>query len=145
MKKTAFLLTLLLTLLGSTFYNFSMALDHPEKKAEKASKIKVLIVDGFSNHDWKETTRVVLDILDETASFSAAVSTSPPTMESEGWDTWRPPFSDYDVVIQNCNSIGGGPTWPREVEEDLESYVTKGRRTLHSSFRQQRLSPLGSL
>lgn len=126
MKRSALLLTLFLTLIGSTIFNHSSAMEHPEKNSEKASKIKVLIVDGFSNHDWQETTRVVLDILEETASFSVAVSTSPPTMESEGWDTWRPRFSDYDVVIQNCNNLGGGPTWPREVEEDLESYVQKG-------------------
>lgn len=126
MKRPALVLTLFLTLFGSTIFKHSSAMEHPEKNAEKASKIKVLIVDGFSNHDWQETTRVVLDILEETASFSVAVSTSPPTMESEGWDTWRPRFSDYDVVIQNCNDLGGGPTWPREVEEDLESYVQKG-------------------
>ncbi len=88
--------------------------------------IEVLVVDGFSNHDWKRTTEIVRGILENTERFEVTVSTSPPTRESEGWDAWRPRFSDYDVVIQNSNSLGKRPTWPREVEKDLERYVSGG-------------------
>ncbi len=105
---------------------FLFTMSHARSASNDNSKIKVLIVDGFSNHDWQETTRVVMDLLDKTDLFQVSVSTAPPTAESEGWDSWRPAFSDYDVVIQNCNNIGGGPTWPREVETDLEKYVQKG-------------------
>ena len=58
--------------------------------------------------------------------FSIEVSTTPATKEAEGWDTWRPQFSAYDVVIQSCNSLGGRPIWPREVEKDLEAFVSQG-------------------
>jgi hypothetical protein len=44
---------------------------------------------------------------------------------SPGWEQWRPNFSDYDVVIQTCNDIGGGPSWPREVQIAFENHVRK--------------------
>ena len=35
-------------------------------------------------------------------------------------------FADYDVVIQTCNDLGGGPPWPRAVQEDFEAFVRNG-------------------
>ena len=69
----------------------------------KPELIDVLIVDGFSNHNWQQTTRMVRRILEDTDLFHIDVSTSP---DSVAWDTWRPRFADYDVVIQNTNNIG---------------------------------------
>jgi len=80
----------------------------------------------FSNHDWQQTTRIVRRILDDAGRFDVTVSTSPPTKEADGWDAWRPRFANFDVVVQNCNSLGRRPTWPREVEVDLEQYVGNG-------------------
>lgn len=88
--------------------------------------IRVLIVDGFSNHDWKLTTALIRGIIEPTKLFDVAVSTSPPKTDAPGWDAWRPKFGDYDVVIQNCNDINGGPQWPREVQVAFEEFVTKG-------------------
>jgi hypothetical protein len=91
-----------------------------------AGKIRVLIVDGFSNHDWQLTTRLIRAIIEPTGLFAVDVSTAPPTATAEGWDKWRPKFSNYDVVIQNCNDINGGPSWPREVQIDFENFVRRG-------------------
>ena len=91
-----------------------------------AGPIRVLIVDGFSNHDWRQTTHYIRAILEETREFSVSVSTAPPDATSPGWDEWRPPFEDYDVVVQNCNDIGGGPSWPQPVRTALEQYVRRG-------------------
>jgi len=90
------------------------------------SRIRVLILDGYSNHDWQLTTALVRGILEPSGLFTITVSTAPPTKDAPGWDTWRPKFSDYDVVIQTCNDLGGGPSWPRAVQEDFESYVRNG-------------------
>lgn len=89
-------------------------------------KIRVLIVDGCSNHDWQLTTRCIRAILEPTGLFDVAVSTAPPTAASPGWDRWRPKFRDYDVVIQNYNDLGGGAPWPAEVRADFEAFVSKG-------------------
>src|SRR5688500_7100708 len=94
--------------------------------AAAESAVRVLIVDGYSNHDWRLTTALIRGILEPTGLFAVSVSTAPSTKDAPGWDTWRPKFSDYDVVIQTCNDINGGPRWPRSVEEDFEAFVRSG-------------------
>ena len=88
--------------------------------------IRVLIVDGYSNHDWRLTTSLIRGILDATGGFDVSVSTAPPTKDAPGWDTWRPQFSKYDVVIQTCNDLNGGPPWPGAVQQDFETFVRQG-------------------
>jgi len=88
--------------------------------------VRVLIVDGYSNHDWKLTTELIRGILEPTGLFSVTVSTAPAIKDAPGWDTWRPRFADYDVVIQTCNDLNGGPPWPREVQADFEKFVRAG-------------------
>jgi type 1 glutamine amidotransferase len=94
--------------------------------ALETNKIKVLIVDGFSNHDWKYNTQLLRGILEPTGLFEVSVSTAPPTNGAPEWATWRPRFSDYDVVIQTYNDLKGGMPWPREVQVAFENYVTNG-------------------
>ena len=93
---------------------------------EVKSPIKVLIVDGYSNHDWQKTTQVIKSQLEASGMFSVHISTTPPDQEASGWDVWRPDFSQYDVVVQNCNSHGKRPLWPGVVQKDLEKYVSSG-------------------
>jgi len=88
--------------------------------------IRLLIVDGFSNHAWQLNTALIRGLLAPTGLFTVDVSTAPPTAASPGWDTWRPNFSAYDVVLQTCNDIGGGPSWPRDVQLALETFVARG-------------------
>jgi type 1 glutamine amidotransferase len=91
------------------------------------AKLKTLIVDGFSNHDWRKTTAFIQATLSETGLFEVAVSTSPGEPDAAGWADWRPTFSDYDVVVLNMNNIQQPEIrWPRQVEQDLEAYVDGG-------------------
>ena len=91
-----------------------------------AQPIRVLIVDGYSNHDWRLTTALIRGIIEPTKLFEVSVSTAPPTADAPGWEAWHPKFSDYDVVIQTCNDIKGGPAWPRDVQAAFEDFVAKG-------------------
>jgi uncharacterized protein len=87
------------------------------------SKMKVLIVDGQNNHKWDITTPVLRNILETADIFTVDVSTSPPKgAPTAAWDTWRPKFSDYAVVVSNYN----GETWPEPVRKDFEAYVGGG-------------------
>ncbi len=102
-------------------------------QADAAAKIRVLIVDGYSNHDWRRNTEMLRGILETTGLFDVSVSTAPNKPQDSGWDQWRPAFADYDVVIQTCNDLPGGangstpgPAWPREVQEAFERYVADG-------------------
>ncbi len=94
--------------------------------AAEPARIRVLITDGCSNHDWQLTTRSIRAILEPTGLFEVSVSTSPPTKDAPGWDAWRPKFADYDVVIQHYNDINGGAPWPAAVRADFETYVRQG-------------------
>ena len=95
--------------------------------AAASGKIKVLIVDGFSNHDWQKTTALLQSILAPTQLFDVSVSSCPPNAAAPGYATWRPAFKDYDAVIQTCNDINrAGPAWPMTVQADFEAYVRDG-------------------
>ena len=48
-----------------------------------ADPIKVLIVDGQNNHDWKSTTPVLKQQLEESGLFQVDVATSPPPRRYE--------------------------------------------------------------
>lgn len=86
--------------------------------------IKVLIVDGFSNHDWKQTTLLVKNILENTGMFAVTVSTATGLADDTAWD---PGFDQYAVVIQNTNNIQNPALrWPRKIELELEDYVRRG-------------------
>src|ERR1039457_6584361 len=89
-------------------------------------KIRVLIVDGFSNHDWRQTTALIRGILAPGGLFEVSVSTAPEKTNTPAWASWRPKFSDYDVVIQTCNDINRGPPWPEPVKKDFENFVRNG-------------------
>src|SRR6185436_1970870 len=79
--------------------------------ATAADKIKVLIVDGQNNHQWKMTSPVLKQILEEPGIFSVDVSTSPE--KGKGIETWKPKFSDYAVVVSNYN----GEPWSAETKQ----------------------------
>jgi type 1 glutamine amidotransferase len=81
-------------------------------------KIKVLIVDGQSNHNWKVTTPLLKQALEDTGRFAVDVATTPPK-DTTGF---RPKFADYPVVVSNYN----GQPWPAETQKDFEEYVRAG-------------------
>ena len=84
---------------------------------------KVLIIDGYSNHDWTHTTRCIKAILDKTNAYNITVSTFPADGNATTISRWVPDFKAYDVVIQNSNIK---KPWPRQVEKCLEEYVHDG-------------------
>ncbi len=110
------LLTGLLTVAGGCVHS----------ETGRDDKVNVLIVDGFSNHDWQHTTRCIKAVLEQSGSFDITVSTFPAGGTADEIGAWNPQFQNYDAVIQTCNDIGGGPTWPESVERALENYVEQG-------------------
>lgn len=98
-----------------------------------ADKIKVLIVDGQNNHNWKQTTPVLVNALETAGCFAVTVSTSPEKHDAKAtpekheavkaaWNTWQPKFSDYAVVVSNYN----GEDWPEALQKEFEAYVQNG-------------------
>jgi hypothetical protein len=85
-----------------------------------APPIRVLIVDGQNNHDWKSTTPVMKRILEDSGAFSVDVATSPPAKAD--MSGFRPDFARYGAVLMNYNGDG----WPQATKEAFESYVRSG-------------------
>ena len=116
--RTYAVITFLCTILVTVLFTL-------EAQAQDKRVIPVLIIDGFSNHDWKQTTAVTKMILEQSGSFQVEVSTVP--TDSLANADWLPKFEDYDVVIQNTNNIHNRSLkWPRRAEIALEDYVKQG-------------------
>ncbi|SHN33191.1 Trehalose utilisation [Cyclobacterium lianum] len=96
-----------------------------EIRAQSSDKIPVLIVDGFSNHDWQQTSAVTQWILEKSGLFKVDISTVPE--DSLTMQSWQPVFDQYAVVIQNTNNIHNSTLrWPKDAERALEEYVARG-------------------
>ncbi len=88
-----------------------------------AEPLKLAIIDGQNNHDWKRTTPVLKSAFDKSGRFSVDVWTTPPSKSpSADWDQFRPKFSDYAVIVSNYN----GELWPDLIQKNLEEYVANG-------------------
>lgn len=82
--------------------------------------LKALIVDGQNNHDWRATTPVLAEILEEDGLFETDVATSPEA--GQPMDSFAPAFADYDVTVLNYT----GDPWPENVRTAFVDYVRNG-------------------
>ena len=118
---------------------------------QAAEKLRVLIIDGQNNHDWKSCRPILKWALADSGRFTVDASATPPpdssgpkaprgevTPEQKGkydadlvawkaqqaaaWQQWRPKFRNYDVLVSNYN----GDDWPEEVRKDFVDYVGNG-------------------
>jgi type 1 glutamine amidotransferase len=89
-----------------------------------ATPIRTLIIDGQNNHDWKKTTPVLKKTLEDTGLFQVDVLTTPPA--GGDFSTFRPEFSNYQLVVGNYNEFPKGDKWPDEVKAGFEQFVKNG-------------------
>ena len=89
----------------------------------QAKPIKVLLLDGQNNHNWKATTTVMVDALEKQGHFKVTVATSPPKKSNPSdWEKWNPKFSSFDFTLSNYS----GELWPERHQKSLVSYVKSG-------------------
>ncbi len=81
---------------------------------------KTLIITGQNNHNWKVSSPVLKQILDETGLFSADIMTTP----EKGGDmkTFDPDFSRYKLVVIDYN----GDSWSEKTNTAFVKYVKNG-------------------
>ncbi|MGD8534963.1 MAG: HEAT repeat domain-containing protein [Candidatus Aminicenantes bacterium] len=84
------------------------------------SSMKALIVTGQNNHDWKTSTSVLKQILENTGLFEVEVATSPP--QGGNMDGFNPNFSSYQLVVLDYN----GDDWPPATQKAFVDYVRTG-------------------
>jgi type 1 glutamine amidotransferase len=85
-----------------------------------AAPIRVLIIDGQNNHDWKATTPVLRKILEEPGLFMLDVATAPG--KGQDMSTFNPTFGNYKVIVSNYN----GEPWSKETQEAFAKFVRAG-------------------
>ena len=91
--------------------------------ATAAETLRLLVVDGQNNHDWKAMTPPMKRALEATGRFTVDVATTPEAnAPKEAWDAFRPEFAKYDAVLSNYN----GQPWPEAVRKSLVEYVKGG-------------------
>jgi hypothetical protein len=81
-----------------------------------AAPKKALIIDGRNNHDWRATTPVLKQILEEKGLFKVDVVTAP--ADNEGLKSFNPSFKGYAVVVLNYNDFGpkNAGDWPEATQ-----------------------------
>jgi type 1 glutamine amidotransferase len=82
--------------------------------------IKVLIVTGQNNHNWRVSNVILQKYLNESGLFAADVAVSP--KQGEDMSTFCPNFAAYKAVVLDYN----GDTWPEETNKAFLEYVNGG-------------------
>jgi type 1 glutamine amidotransferase len=92
----------------------------------KPRKIKVILIDGQNNHDWRSTSPHLKAILEETGLFEVDVSSNLKPNDKPGkiekTVAFPPDLSKYDVLVSNYN----GAAWPREFQDSLTEKLKNG-------------------
>jgi len=90
--------------------------------AQAPPKIKVLILTGVSNHQWKATTPVLRDILEQTGRFEVRINEE---VRGNGSETFAP----YDVLLLNYNDYRetAGPWWDDRARQAMLDFVRNGK------------------
>src|SRR5438552_6551678 len=85
-----------------------------------ATPIRVMLLDGANNHDWKSTSPVIRKVLDEPGIFT----TKTITIDNAEVAAFKPDWSQFDVVVLNYNTgiSGDAPEWPAETKRSFERY-----------------------
>jgi len=95
-----------------------------QAQGERVEGIRVMLLDGANNHDWKSTTPVIKKILDEAGVFQTEVV----TIDNAAVAAFAPEWRRYDVVVLNYNTgiTGDAPQWPAGTRTAFREYVSGG-------------------
>ena len=85
-----------------------------------ATGYKTLIITGQNNHNWRASSPVLKQILEETGLFSVKIMYTP----DKGGDmkTFNPDFSKYSLVVIDYN----GDPWSDKTSNAFIEYVKYG-------------------
>ena len=91
-----------------------------------ASPLRILILTGANNHDWRATTPVLKKILEDNGTFAVDIETDVPAMKPGA-------FAHYDAVLSNFNTFGKnnpaaakGAVWGPEMRAAFVDFIRAG-------------------
>ncbi len=101
-------------LIASTSLSMSARADEP---------VRVLVVGGHNNHNWKLSNPYLKQLLDADPDIEATIENSPQGgATKEDWERWTPNFAKYDCVLLNYN----GKMWHERQKREFEVYIRGG-------------------
>jgi uncharacterized protein len=89
-------------------------------------KVRVVVIDGQHNHNWRATTPYLKRVLEHSGRFTVDVSSNLKKGDKPGTVPavdFPPDLSRYDVVVSNYN----GAAWPPEFRTAFEERVGGGK------------------
>jgi type 1 glutamine amidotransferase len=92
----------------------------------QSPKVRVLIIDGQNNHDWRHTTPLMKKELESCGRFLVDVATAPPRDipdYRQAMEKFHPDLSKYDVILSNYN----GDNWGKAFSKDFDDAVKSGK------------------
>lgn len=89
-------------------------------QATAKDPIRVLVVTGQNNHNWRESAGILTKYLNRSELFKADVAISPG--KGEDMSVFRPEFSNYKAVVLDYN----GEAWSEETKAAFLGYVKNG-------------------
>lgn len=103
---------------------FSLGVVRAEEKTPP--KVRVVIIDGQNNHNWRATTPYLKKALEDCGRFSVDVSSQLKKDDKVAPSTtvdFPPDLKKYDVLLSNYN----GSPWPAEFQKSLEETLKEGK------------------
>jgi type 1 glutamine amidotransferase len=84
-------------------------------------KLRVLVLSGSNNHNWKETTPVIKSTLEASGRFAVDVTEDVPNLKPEA-------FAPYAVILSNYNDFGSKPpaAWSEETKKAFLAHLAAG-------------------
>lgn len=90
-------------------------------------KLKVILIDGQNNHNWRATTPFMKKALEDSGRFTVDVSSNVKSGDKPGTVDPTVPFppdlTKYNVVVSNYN----GAPWPEDFQKTFNEQVKSGR------------------
>jgi hypothetical protein len=88
----------------------------------RSAPLRLLLLTGANNHDWRATTPVLKAILEHGALFAVDVETNVAAMQPAA-------FRGYDAVLSNFNTFGlkpPGAVWNPEMRRAFVAFIRAG-------------------
>jgi type 1 glutamine amidotransferase len=85
--------------------------------------VRVLVLSGQNNHDWKTTTPKLVAILQESGRFDVRITEEPAKLSARDLET-------VDVILSNWNAFGLDPqtaAWPEQTKRAYLDSVRQGK------------------
>jgi uncharacterized protein len=87
----------------------------------KAAKIRILLLSGANNHDWKTTTPALKKLYEDSGYFTVTTTDDVAALRPAD-------FAKYDCIVSNYTTYPNtkGHRWPAETEKAFLEYVAAG-------------------